>query len=381
MMYVFSRIACCFLLNFVQISALDLASMFDLIKINNDITYTKCYDREAFNFEPFPLSMWPELQPSRGIIDETFVLQIPKGQIYSAQNIRGHILQNGQFIQEYLWPSAARFMARHKNFKMKNNLESIYIPGRVAVVAQEGKAYFHWMIEVLGRLALLEIFNKQDYDFLYVCASYDYQKEALRLWGIDESKIIDCKNEAHLLQADELIVPSLVCRPYPALGENPLLCAYPPTWLIDYVRNKFLSLSELQQISRDSFAKKVFISRKDSKLRQVMNEDEVFAVFEKQGFVRYELAHMSLLEQIALFNNAEMIVGFHGSGLTNILFCDPGTRIIEIFQERGDCTFWYMSQMLGLHHTCVKTMDFLLQGAATKKVIPIAIINDLVKSL
>lgn len=368
-------------MSFMYAVSADTVSLHDLMEIQSDMLYTSCYDRESFNFEPFPISMWPELQPSTGMIDKTFVVQIPRGQIYSVKNIRGLIVQDKQFVEQFLWPSVTRFRARHKNFTIKKGVDFSFIPGKVAVVAQEGKAYFHWMIETLGRLALLEIFGKNDYDFLYVPASVSYQKESLQLWGIDISKVIEPLEKGHLLQADELIVPSLVCRPYPSWGKDPLLCAYPPLWLIHYIRNKFLSLPELQQISRNEFPAKIFISRKDSRLRQIINEDEVFAIFEKQGFVRYELAYMSLLNQIALFHHAHMIVGFHGSGLTNTLFCNPGTCIVEIFQERGDCTFWYMSQLLGLQHHCIKTMDFSLKGGISSHMIPVELIQEAARSI
>ena len=36
------------------------------------------------------------------------------------------------------------------------------------------------------------------------------------------------------------------------------------------------------------------------------------------------------IEQMAYFYNASIVISPHGAGLTNILFCKPNTRIIEI---------------------------------------------------
>jgi hypothetical protein len=48
------------------------------------------------------------------------------------------------------------------------------------------------------------------------------------------------------------------------------------------------------------------------------------------GYTEYFLEHMSLQEQIDLFNSASHIVAIHGGALTNILFCREGAKVIEI---------------------------------------------------
>ena len=40
---------------------------------------------------------------------------------------------------------------------------------------------------------------------------------------------------------------------------------------------------------------------------------------------------MSVAEQVELFVYADVVVAPHGAGLTNLLFCREGTRIVEIF--------------------------------------------------
>ena len=71
---------------------------------------------------------------------------------------------------------------------------------------------------------------------------------------------------------------------------------------------------------------------------------------------------ITFLEQVELFHNAEIIVAAHGAGLTNILFSEPGTKVYEIFQEHEDDAFWYLSQLLNLNHTCIKTTEFKKGG-------------------
>lgn len=40
---------------------------------------------------------------------------------------------------------------------------------------------------------------------------------------------------------------------------------------------------------------------------------------------------MTVEEQISTFKFADVIVSPHGAGLGNLVYCDPGTRLLEIF--------------------------------------------------
>ena len=42
------------------------------------------------------------------------------------------------------------------------------------------------------------------------------------------------------------------------------------------------------------------------------------------------MSSLSFLEQISLFSEAEIIIGLHGAGLSNLMFCQPNTKVVEI---------------------------------------------------
>ena len=44
----------------------------------------------------------------------------------------------------------------------------------------------------------------------------------------------------------------------------------------------------------------------------------------------FKLTKLSFFEKIYLFKNAEIIVGAHGAGFSNLIFCKPKTKVIEI---------------------------------------------------
>ena len=48
------------------------------------------------------------------------------------------------------------------------------------------------------------------------------------------------------------------------------------------------------------------------------------------GYDIIKLSSLSFKNQIELFHNSKIVVGLHGAGFSNILFCQPETKVIEI---------------------------------------------------
>ena len=75
---------------------------------------------------------------------------------------------------------------------------------------------------------------------------------------------------------------------------------------------------------------KFFISRQNCGARNLINESDVGKKLKDYGYQIVDLNDMDILEQIRMFSRADSIISPAGSGLTNIVFCNPGTKIIEI---------------------------------------------------
>ena len=316
---------------------------------NPDVSYKKCSDITHFSFKPFPFSINHNNHPHAGYFHENFILNIPNALIQSPS---GFIVHNDQIIKELVWKQRMHNL----NVLCKVPDEFIVkIQGKVAVIAQPAYSnYWHWLTEVLCRLALLELHNIE-YDFLYVNQTCNFMKQTLELWGIPNEKIIVPTHPSFCVQADQVIVPSIVSNV--SFGFVPFSCYAQPE-LIKYVQEKLLSSALTQNPSFD-MSKKIFISRKDSNIRNVLNEDEVFNILKPYEFQRYELSKLSVIDQIHLFNQAEIVVSPQGTGLANTIFCNKNVKIIEIFQGLNDCTFWYLSQQLNLNYNAIKTIDFI----------------------
>ncbi len=75
---------------------------------------------------------------------------------------------------------------------------------------------------------------------------------------------------------------------------------------------------------------KIFLSRQNSNYRNLINEDDIVKTLKLNGFKIIDTNNMSIFEQIQYFKRAEVVIGPTGSALTNIIFCQKGTKVLEI---------------------------------------------------
>ncbi|MBI2353077.1 glycosyltransferase family 61 protein [Candidatus Dependentiae bacterium] len=332
-------------------------SLYQILKAHPEITYIPCQQIHSFSYPIFPLSVHPYWQPNIGTFAETFILKIPQGKVFSRLGfveIESMIIKD-LFSQNYSIQNHEKWMQQcypEKNVKK--------IKGRVIVITRiDHDCYGHWLAELLTRLLMIHEQNIT-YDWIYTPYDRPYIKESLALLGIDQQKIIEPFHQNYYIQADELIVPSLTARQIPSSPSSLFTGYYPatfycPNWAMSLLRQTFLP--KIQSIAKHFNAPKIFISRKDSHQRRMINEDEIFSLFEQKGFQRFCMSDLSFAQQLALFYQARYIVAAHGSALTNLIFCQPKTKVIEIFQNQFDNGFWQLSQQLGLQHFCIKTQE------------------------
>ena len=305
-----------------------------------------------------------------------------------------------------------------------------------------GNVYFHWMVDILPRVEILlsSGVNLEAIDwFLINSYQQPFQRETLQALGIPESKIIESDNYPYI-QAKQLIVPSfpgylgwLSPRGLKFLRQVFLHNFSHKHDLDNYTKNTFSSgiqnlsniavtkairslsvvevntspefiLSEVEGLSvqkcpnhlggcynatnlsktdfdlsdRKSYPERIYISRSKCSYRRVINEENIIEILSGFGFVSVLLESMDLDEQIALFANAKVIVAPHGSGLTNIMFCEPGTKVIELMSPNYIRPYyWAISQQLNLEHyyvtgesfNCYQIRELMYQNPLTEDIL------------
>ncbi|MEM6350191.1 MAG: glycosyltransferase family 61 protein [Cyanobacteria bacterium P01_D01_bin.14] len=229
----------------------------------------------------------------------------------------------------------------HKITRSVNFLPKVaHFSSSVAAIAFEGQSnYFHWMFDALPQLHLLEK-SQLAPQCLYLECHTPFQKQSLEILGYGQKTIIDSRRYK-FISADRLVVPSF-----------PGKSGYVTSWACNYLRDRFLPLSCQANLPFDDKSyERVYLSRKNAARRRITNEKELESFLSSKGFLEIQTDQMSLLDQIRLFENAKIVVSPHGAGLTNLVFCRQGTKVIELFSPQyvNGC-YWTLCEQIGLDY-------------------------------
>lgn len=188
--------------------------------------------------------------------------------------------------------------------------------------------YWHWLFDVLPRLNIIKnLINQTTLDY-YLFPSLDkkFQRQTLDILNIPNEKRISSKSFRHF-SAEEIVITS---HPYTLLNDPSLDSLRIPLWISKYLRSEFLN-SSIKKTKIKTFPKKIYINRKDAtSLRYIINLDEVENILSKFGFESFTMSNLNFSDQVAMFYNANEIIGLHGAGFANIIFCKQKSKIIEM---------------------------------------------------
>lgn len=201
----------------------------------------------------------------------------------------------------------------------------------MALVNRWSENHFHWLADALPRASLLPLDEEPDTPIIVHAAMTGAQREALAMIGVEAERLVPF-DHPHI-QVDELVLPSFVGQP-----------GFPPRWALLWLRKR---------LSPTAFpaTRRLWVSRAGLTRGRVQNEDEVAELLTAYGFEAFQPENHSFAEQLRAFAQAELIVGPHGSALTNIVAAHDAT-VIELQSERwwGRGVFYAMADALGLDY-------------------------------
>lgn len=240
--------------------------------------------------------------------------------------------QNGAIFtpdNKMIWDVSMEFVgdrSEHSIFKVDELPTVTMHNGTIADLTHVGsKNYYHWMFDNIPRIHLLQMSGIPiDKYIVNLDENYKpFQHETLAYLGVSNDKIINTHPQFHL-KVENLVVPSQTI--------------WPTKWAFDYLRNAFCPWTYQDYNAK----KRIYIRR--SGTRRILNEDSLIELLTKYHFTIVDLENLSVFEQIHHFANAEVIVGTHGAGLANLVFCNPGTKVLEIFPPLYVyCFYWLLS--------------------------------------
>lgn len=172
--------------------------------------------------------------------------------------------------------------------------------------------WYHWLLDVLPRAALLPIAEDADARVLTPAKLTRVQEETLALVGVPPGRRHPYLGR-HVV-ADELVFPSLIAP-----------TGNPPRWALRWLRERLAP----QPRRHD---RRLYVSRADASMRRVANESELIPVLAERGFETVLPGDLGLMEQLRAFAEAEVVLGPHGSGLAN-LCASSRAKVIELQRE------------------------------------------------
>lgn len=228
-------------------------------------------------------------------------------------------------LEKFLWKRP--FHTFTSNFKKAGGVGAL-------LVSPQSHNYYHWLNDVLPRIRLYEpVFSSIDH-FCISSAVPAKFLDVLPDFGIDPKKVL-LVGEKEKLHFEHLYVASL-----------PGSEGRSPAWAAGFIRTKLIKKPPPTQ------TKRLYFKRGNGTDRKILNEESTISKLLAQEFDIVDPGTLSIYEQVELVQSAQMVISAHGAALSNLVFAQEHTAVIEIFSPdyfRTDC-YYTLSSSLKLNY-------------------------------
>ena len=195
---------------------------------------------------------------------------------------------------------------------------------------------WHIWIDVISKFRLMEKRWSTDFTrYCYVLANESkYLQKCIKELFPEVKVLVMPKGETW--KFNHLLVPSL------SNSRDGVITPHLAPWL-----KHFKGRPGLKGITPH---RKIVVLRPGAVTRRIQNSDEL--LLNLKGWETVVLEKMSIREQMKTFAEASHVMAAHGAGLTNLLWCQPGIKVIEI-QDKNMLhkkVYPVLSHHLGLEH-------------------------------
>jgi len=192
------------------------------------------------------------------------------------------------------------------------------VSGKTLILASTGgNTFFHWMMDVLPRMEIAQMagWGPEQHDWFLVNSLHQkFQVESLEQLGIPRERCLEIDDRL-ALELEWATLPSL-----------PGISGVPRKSSIQFLKKLFL-----EQETTPRARRLLFIGRETCHHRRLADAGKLWRHLQALGFEKFDGTGLSIREQANIFRSAQMIVAVHGAALTNLVFCEPGTKLLELF--------------------------------------------------
>ncbi|PID60234.1 MAG: hypothetical protein CSB44_10895 [Gammaproteobacteria bacterium] len=205
--------------------------------------------------------------------------------------------------------------------------------------------YYHFVMELLPRLGLLEAngIAIDDIDhFLMRRITGRWQLALLEELGIGRERIVET-HKRPWLRCDRLLHADL----------NGCINLGMHRFVVEWLQQRFpgrndLSLDSIlgRRLPHDEELK-LYITRPQGVRRGVENETALVAMLEDAGFITLPMEGLTPFQQAALLARVDVLMSPHGGALTNMIWCRPGIRVVELLSRHVFPYYYGLSALCG----------------------------------
>ena len=236
---------------------------------------------------------------------------------------------------------------------------SVY--GAASLLGQCTGNYAHWLTETLPKLLILN--ERDEYNDIPILMDswiHNVFYDSVALFGRKGNDVIRIKRwESVSMGCVVDVTPTAYVPPeYRIFKEHGL---WPEARAKDFPFSRF-SLNLLRQKALDLLDKKgvqesgtgdkkIYLRRTreaSGNPRHCTNIGAVEKIVKKHGFEIVEPSRLSLVEQMALFHDAKIIVSPVGAALANLVFTKPGCQILALSPYYTNANYYYFSNLMGV---------------------------------
>ncbi len=287
------------------------------------------------------------------------IFQLKNGRIFTDSNDTTAYISKNNYLSNASLQYSKFDKINSKNNKISKNITlqtgtpkfQKRIKGKLLSLLSGGASkdnFTHWFTDVIPRIEIFcKKFKLQSIDKFYVPSlKYQFQKDSLKMLGINEDRIISSDEHKHIF-ADRIFATSHPCCHQPMLVRK---------WSLDYL-NRIYSINQYKK----KF-KKIFIDRDQIKLiksknlskyknyRILLNEKEIKDYLSSRGFTILKPEIYSFSEQVKIFSSADQVIGLYGAAMMMLSFCKKNTKVLEIKPINGGNEFLNISKIRKLNH-------------------------------
>ena len=254
----------------------------------------------------------------------------------------------GQLVEESFFDDTSRTLALERGYT--NRFPRIDDHGVAATLGHFYRNYYHRWADSIPRIYALYHPAIQRYDTVRLYIDDRFSEDELRVIRhlVPGNVEVETTDSATRVRAARCVhLPYLSSDRVghskwfeASVGFLPLEC-------LDWLREEMYALTELRPA--EPF-RKLYVTRRNAKVRRLINEEEVAGYLRKRGFEVVALEKYPLREQVQLFAEAALVVAQHGAGLVNLLF-SRDVRVLEVCSDEDRQIFFrLLSEARGFPH-------------------------------